>query len=154
MNGARPRAECRVIRVRSWCEYAWAAIGLFVRWDAVVHVSVVASRDGVVWMVVDEVVRTITQGRQMSMQAGKSRGASRSEIRARPGFLLSPELFAFHMQAAFRHPHKFSLFCRLPEAVVPSREKHYHITRNTAYPAVGPFPIIYLLDIGDVHVFA
>lgn len=70
MNGARPRAECRVIRVRSWCEYVWAAIGLFVRWDAAVHVSVVASREGVVWMVVDGDVRTLAQGRQMSTQQG------------------------------------------------------------------------------------
>lgn len=47
MVGARPGAECRVIRVRWWREYAWAAIGKCVRFDAGVRVAVVCSRDGV-----------------------------------------------------------------------------------------------------------
>ena len=55
MVGARPGAECRVIRVRSWREYVWAAIGECVRFDA----GMCAWRSCVVvtawvWMVVDE----------------------------------------------------------------------------------------------------
>jgi hypothetical protein len=87
--GARPWAECRVIRVRSCCEYSWAAIGLCVRFDAGMRVLVVDGRDGVVWQVMADCWCTSevsTQGRQIMTIQESPPGASRNGAVHNPAF--------------------------------------------------------------------